>query len=93
MSDIESNDEELKKLLVFMRVKEIKRKSVMEMEKCSLKMENFILETLKMEKEGYGVYKFKNGAKYSGNYVNNLREGKGSFLYPDSSKYQVQKIL
>jgi len=43
-------------------------------------------------REGYGVYKFKNGAKYSGNYVNNLREGEGTFLYPDGSKYQG-KIL
>lgn len=35
-----------------------------------------------------GVYKFKNGARYIGEYVKNRKHGQGSFVYPDGSRYE-----
>lgn len=35
-----------------------------------------------------GVYKFKNGARYIGEYMKNKKHGQGTFIYPDGSKYE-----
>ncbi|KAG8518593.1 Radial spoke head 1 [Galemys pyrenaicus] len=35
-----------------------------------------------------GVYKFKNGARYTGEYVMNKKHGHGTFVYPDGSRYE-----
>ena len=35
-----------------------------------------------------GSYRFKNGAKYEGGYVQNKKHGEGTFYYPDGSKYE-----
>lgn len=35
-----------------------------------------------------GVYKFKNGARYIGEYVKNKKHGQGTFIYPDGSRYE-----
>ena len=34
------------------------------------------------------MYKFKSGARYIGEYVENIKEGEGVFHYPDGSKYE-----
>lgn len=34
-----------------------------------------------------GVYKFKSGHRYEGDYVRNKKHGQGIFHYPDGSKY------
>ena len=34
-----------------------------------------------------GLYIFKDGHRYEGNYANNKKHGHGVFLYPDGSKY------
>ena len=34
-----------------------------------------------------GVYKFKSGTQYEGDYVQNKKHGQGLFYYPDGSKY------
>ncbi|KAJ3116764.1 hypothetical protein HK100_000978 [Physocladia obscura] len=40
-------------------------------------------------KSGYGSYKWKKGgARYIGEYKNDLRHGEGYFIYPDGSKYR-----
>ncbi|XP_035306232.1 radial spoke head 1 homolog isoform X2 [Cricetulus griseus] len=45
-----------------------------------------------LEEEGEndlgGVYKFKNGARYIGEYVKNKKHGQGTFIYPDGSRYE-----
>ena len=38
-----------------------------------------------------GVYRFKNGARYVGEYLNNKKHGFGTFFYPDGSKYEGEK--
>lgn len=35
-----------------------------------------------------GTYKFKSGAMYVGEYVENSKQGSGTFYYPDGSKYE-----
>lgn len=35
-----------------------------------------------------GIYKFKNGARYTGEYIKNKKHGQGTFIYPDGSKYE-----
>lgn len=35
-----------------------------------------------------GTYKFKNGARYVGEYFKNKKHGQGTFIYPDGSKYE-----
>lgn len=35
-----------------------------------------------------GTYKFKNGARYIGDYVKNKKHGQGTFIYPDGSRYE-----
>uniref|UniRef100_A0A673N810 Radial spoke head 1 homolog n=1 Tax=Sinocyclocheilus rhinocerous TaxID=307959 RepID=A0A673N810_9TELE len=35
-----------------------------------------------------GTYKFKNGARYIGEWYMNLKHGQGTFYYPDGSKYE-----
>ena len=35
-----------------------------------------------------GSYRFKNGAKYEGAYVQNKKHGEGTFYFPDGSKYE-----
>ena len=35
-----------------------------------------------------GTYKFKNGARYTGDYVKNKKHGQGTFIYPDGSRYE-----
>ncbi|KAJ3591603.1 hypothetical protein NHX12_006736 [Muraenolepis orangiensis] len=35
-----------------------------------------------------GTYRFKKGARYIGNYDNNIKHGQGIFYYPDGSKYE-----
>lgn len=38
-----------------------------------------------------GVYKFKNGARYVGEYFRNKKHGQGTFFYPDGSRYEGKK--
>ena len=38
------------------------------------------------EKEGYGVYTFKSGARYEGTYLNGQREGYGTIYQANGSK-------
>ncbi|XP_062031127.1 radial spoke head 1 homolog [Lepus europaeus] len=47
-------------------------------------------EELEEERENDlgGVYKFKNGARYIGEYVKNKKHGQGTFIYPDGSRYE-----
>lgn len=35
-----------------------------------------------------GTYYFKNGARYVGDYDQNMKHGQGTFYYPDGSKYE-----
>lgn len=35
-----------------------------------------------------GIYRFKNGARYTGEYVKNKKHGHGTFIYPDGSRYE-----
>lgn len=35
-----------------------------------------------------GMYKFKSGARFIGEYVDNKKHGQGIFYYPDGSKYE-----
>ncbi|XP_006870885.1 PREDICTED: radial spoke head 1 homolog [Chrysochloris asiatica] len=35
-----------------------------------------------------GIYKFKNGARYIGEYLKNKKHGQGTFIYPDGSRYE-----
>lgn len=35
-----------------------------------------------------GTYRFKNGARYIGEYYQNMKHGHGLFHYPDGSKYE-----
>ena len=37
-----------------------------------------------------GLYKFKSGARYDGEYEENKKHGQGTFYYPDGSKYEGQ---
>uniref|UniRef100_A0A667HIC7 Radial spoke head 1 homolog n=1 Tax=Lynx canadensis TaxID=61383 RepID=A0A667HIC7_LYNCA len=45
-----------------------------------------------LEEEGEndlgGIYKFKSGARYIGEYVKNKKHGHGTFIYPDGSRYE-----
>lgn len=34
------------------------------------------------------MYKFKSGARYEGEWLNNKKHGQGTFYYPDGSKYE-----
>lgn len=40
-----------------------------------------------------GVYKFKNGARYTGQYLKNKKHGQGTFIYPDGSRYEGKTLL
>lgn len=40
-----------------------------------------------------GTYRFKNGARYIGEYYMNLKHGQGVFYYPDGSKYDGERLL
>ena len=40
-----------------------------------------------------GVYKFKSGTRYDGDYVMNKKHGHGIFYYPDGSKYEGKSLL
>ena len=46
----------------------------------------------KGKRQAYGVYRWKNGARYAGDYADNLRQGQGLFVYPDGSKYKGEKF-
>jgi len=38
---------------------------------------------------GHAVYyRFKNGARYTGEWLKNKKHGQGMFIYPDGSKYE-----
>ena len=37
--------------------------------------------------------RFKNGARYIGEWVNNKKHGQGLFIYPDGSKYEGELVL
>lgn len=39
-----------------------------------------------------GTYKFKNGARYIGEYMDNKKHGNGTFIYPDGSKYEGKQL-
>eukprot|EP00128_Syssomonas_multiformis_P008024 Colp12_sorted_trinity150504_noHs@16594 len=39
-------------------------------------------------REGKGTYKFKNGARYIGEYKEGKKHGNGVLVYPDGSKYE-----
>jgi len=34
------------------------------------------------------LYRFKNGARYTGEWLKNKKHGQGTFIYPDGSKYE-----
>lgn len=34
------------------------------------------------------IFRFKNGARYFGEYTKNKKHGQGTFIYPDGSKYE-----
>jgi len=36
--------------------------------------------------------RFKNGARYIGEWVNNKKHGQGLFIYPDGSKYEGKDL-
>lgn len=40
------------------------------------------------KRHGQGVYRFKIGARFTGNYLDGKKNGEGVFLYPDGSKYE-----
>uniref|UniRef100_A0A8D1SRI5 Radial spoke head component 1 n=1 Tax=Sus scrofa TaxID=9823 RepID=A0A8D1SRI5_PIG len=42
---------------------------------------------------GKGTYKFKNGARYIGEYVKNKKHGQGTFIYPDGSRYEGKHTI
>ncbi|KAG9329652.1 hypothetical protein JZ751_003360 [Albula glossodonta] len=44
------------------------------------------LQTLKPSR--VGTYRFKNGARYVGEYYMNKKHGQGTFYYPDGSRYE-----
>ena len=50
-------------------------------------MEFYDGEWVNDRKEGFGLYKYKNGSTYEGKWVNGVREGTGIFQYPDGSYY------
>lgn len=39
-----------------------------------------------------GIYKFKSGAQYIGEYFRNKKHGQGTFIYPDGSRYEGKKL-
>uniref|UniRef100_A0A8B9FMB0 Uncharacterized protein n=1 Tax=Amazona collaria TaxID=241587 RepID=A0A8B9FMB0_9PSIT len=39
-----------------------------------------------------GTYRFKNGARYIGTYLQNKKHGQGTFFYPDGSKYEGKTL-
>lgn len=39
-------------------------------------------------KHGYGVYKWKSGNVYKGQFVNDQREGHGIMIWSDGTKYE-----
>lgn len=39
-----------------------------------------------------GTYKFKNGARYTGEWYMNLKHGQGTFYYPDGSRYEGKSL-
>lgn len=39
------------------------------------------------KRHGYGLYCFRNGARYDGMWRKGLKHGNGSFLYPDGTRY------
>uniref|UniRef100_A0A674JEJ5 Radial spoke head 1 homolog n=1 Tax=Terrapene triunguis TaxID=2587831 RepID=A0A674JEJ5_9SAUR len=47
-----------------------------------------------MEEHGYpmGTYRFKNGARYIGDFFDNKKHGQGVFMYPDGSKYEGEWV-
>lgn len=34
------------------------------------------------------IFRFKNGARYIGEWIKNKKHGQGTFIYPDGSKYE-----
>ena len=46
-----------------------------------------------MEFAPQGTYKFKSGARYIGEYLENKKHGHGTFYYPDGSKYEGKKYI
>ncbi|XP_073768658.1 radial spoke head 1 homolog isoform X3 [Danio rerio] len=66
-----------------MRETEMKLEKDMDRAKLSCLMETLTKEHMKM-----GTYKFKNGARYTGEWYMNLKHGEGTFYYPDGSKYE-----
>ena len=38
------------------------------------------------------MYKFKSGARYTGEYVENKKHGQGLFNFPDGSQYDGQSV-
>jgi len=43
--------------------------------------------------ERHTVYlRFKNGARYTGEWLKNKKHGEGTFIYPDGSKYEGMKV-
>ena len=38
-------------------------------------------------KEGRGIFRFKDGSEYLGEWKNDLKEGKGTFTWADGNKF------
>ncbi|XP_056611816.1 radial spoke head 1 homolog isoform X2 [Triplophysa dalaica] len=88
MSDVgseEFDDEKGSLGLCCRSMRGIEMKLERDMEKASL---CYLMETLTRERIKTGTYKFKNGARYIGEWYRNLKHGQGVFYYPDGSKYE-----
>ena len=51
-----------------------------------LKKEQFIGQIIRGKKEGKGIFYYKNGDKYDGNFKDDKKEGKGSFFYNEKGE-------
>lgn len=52
------------------------------------KQERELTRILSIPNMFQGTYRFKNGARYIGQYLQNKKHGHGVFFYPDGSKYE-----
>merc|ERR1739838_782288 len=60
----------------------------MDLEKQRCQTGILMKDNKKGKRNGQGTYRFKNGAKFDGEYLKNKKHGTGTFIYPDGSKYE-----
>ena len=63
-----------------------KNRSSLKIRTIHLNKEKYHGQTFGGIREGYGIYYYKNGNKYDGNWKDNKKEGKGSFFYSDKGE-------